>query len=213
MLSYIVFFKYPGKHYIWVRGSGDTNNFGIGNSDSIHVGLNGTIASSAYRIDQFPTEWTWSRHTPSDPLASLNVVNTGVNIVNFWMREDGLAIDKFVITSDPNFVPTGFGPEVTDGTVGYAPPASSDDLDTIQVNDNPVESDSTNAMPVESDPTTDVPVETATTNADPVTSDATSGSTDSSNGIFGGSASKTALLAVFALCLFRVCRFKRVLKS
>ena len=46
----------------------------------------------------------------------------GVNMVNLWMREDGLAIDKFVITSDPDFSPEGFGPEVTDGTSDYIPP-------------------------------------------------------------------------------------------
>ena len=75
MLSYLVHFNYPGKHYIWVRGLGDTDDAGVGNSDSLQIGLNGTLASTAYRIDQFPNVWTWSRHTPSDPVASLNVVD------------------------------------------------------------------------------------------------------------------------------------------
>jgi len=122
MLSYMVYFNHPGKHYLWVRGLGDSNKSGVGNSDSIQIGLNGKLADTAYRIDQFPSEWTWSRHTPSNPVASLNVVNAGVNMVNIWMREDGLAIDKFVITSDPEFVPNGFGPAVTDGTNDYVPP-------------------------------------------------------------------------------------------
>jgi len=125
MLSYMVYFNHPGKHYIWVRGLGDTNGSGVGNSDSIHVGINGKIADSAYRIDQFPNQWTWSRHTPSNSVASLNVVNAGVNMLNVWMREDGLAIDKFVITSDPDFIPSGFGPDVTDGTDSYEPPIDS----------------------------------------------------------------------------------------
>ena len=124
MLSYLVNFNSSGKHYIWIRGAGDSNANGVGNSDSIHVGLNGTVASTASRIDQFPTQWTWSRNTPSNPVASLNVVKAGVNMINFWMREDGLAIDKFVITSDPDFVPTGLGPDVTDGTDNFVPPVS-----------------------------------------------------------------------------------------
>jgi len=37
MLSYMVNFNHTGKHYIWVRGAGDTNDSGVGNSDSIHV--------------------------------------------------------------------------------------------------------------------------------------------------------------------------------
>ena len=151
MLSYLVYFNHPGKHYIWIRGSGDTNEAGIGNSDSIQVGLNGTVASTAYRIDQFPAGWTWSRHTPDNPVASLNVVNAGVNMVNFWMREDGLAIDKFIITSDPDFVPSGFGPAVTDGTEDYQSPITV--KDTVDVN-SPVDKadDNTQSKPVLDNP-------------------------------------------------------------
>jgi hypothetical protein len=213
MLSFMVYFNSPGKHYIWVRGSGDTNDSGVGNNDSVHVGLNGTVASTAYRIDQFPAEWTWSRHTPSHPVASLNVVDAGVNMVNFWMREDGFAIDKFVITSDPSFAPTGHGPEVTDGTDSYVPPASSNGGDGDM---NPTNSDS-----VVTTPTNDDPVESEQTNADnvdrvqddsvaivPTVVATNSETTNSSDGIFGGSASTTALLALLALCLIKVGRFK-----
>jgi len=170
MLSYMVYFNYPGKHYIWVRGFGDTNKSGNGNSDSIQIGLNGKLADTAYRIDQFPAEWTWSRHTPSNPVASLNVVNAGVNMVNIWMREDGLAIDKFVITSDPNFVPTGFGPDATDGTTDYVPPVSHVDVSTDSnvPENNPVESDSNNDDPVVSAPTNDNSVESEVTSDDPI---------------------------------------------
>ena len=202
MLSYLVYFNHPGKHYIWIRGSGDTNNeSGIGNSDSVHVGLNGDVARTAYRIDQFPAEWSWSRHTPSDPVASLNVVNAGVNVVNFWMREDGLAIDKFVISSSPNFVPTGYGPDVTDGTDDYVPPASSEanEEDTNTANENseesaidePAEDDTaadnsaetavdesadseeTNNYPVETEHSNDNPVDADTTNEELIGTDQT----------------------------------------
>ena len=165
MLSYMVYFNHPGKHYIWIRGAGDSNASGVGNSDSIHVGLNGTIASTASRIDQFPAEWTWSRHTPSDPVASLNVVNAGVNMINFWMREDGLAIDKFVITSDPSFVPEGYGPEVTDGTSNYIPPVTNvAEPDTNEpINDEPAVTE----------PTANEPIEAETNNSDVEATDST----------------------------------------
>ncbi len=153
MLSYMVYFNHPGKHYIWVRGLGDTNKSGNGNSDSIQIGLNGKLADTAYRIDQFPDSWTWSRHTPSNPVASLNVVNAGVNMVNIWMREDGLAIDKFVITSDPKFVPTGFGPDVTDGTKDYVPPvtAVAVDTDSDTANDDSADNNASNNDPADTD--------------------------------------------------------------
>jgi hypothetical protein len=206
MLSYIVFFNYPGKHYIWVRGSGDTNDAGIGNSDSILVGLNGAVGSSAYRIDQFPDGWNWSRHTRSGSVASLNVVNAGVNVVNFWMREDGFAIDKFVVTSDPEFVPSGFGPEVTDGSEGYVPPISGDDGDVNPTNDNPDVVEPTNDDPVIVEPTNDNSVESDPANNTPVTTGTNSETNDSSKEFFGGSASTIALLALFSLCLLRVGR-------
>lgn len=223
MLSYMVFFNHPGKHYIWVRGAGDTNAAGVGNSDSIHVGLNGKVASTAYRIDQFPADWTWSRHTPSNPVASLNVVNAGVNMVNFWMREDGLAIDKFVITSDPSFVPNGYGPELTDGTDGYVAPvadtdANIDNLDDVQqINNDAVEPEPTNVDPMNSgstddglevvDPAID-DLEKAVTNNnvdlnESETIDMNLGATNSSKGIFGGSASMFGLMVLFALCFLR----------
>ena len=151
MLSYMVYFNSPGKHYIWVRGLGDSNNAGVGTSDSIQAGLNGTVSSTAYRIDEFPAEWTWSRHTPSDPAASLNVVDAGVNMVNFWMREDGLAIDKFVITSDPNFVPSGFGPELTDGTDDFVAPVAESDNDDANNADSVESEEATNNDAVQAD--------------------------------------------------------------
>jgi len=43
-------------------------------------------------------------------VATFNVSQTGIQTLNAWMREDGLTIDKIVLTTDPNFVPTGFGP-------------------------------------------------------------------------------------------------------
>lgn len=169
MLSYMVYFNYPGKHYIWVRGLGDTNASGVGNNDSIQVGLNGIVATTAYRIDQFPAEWTWSRHTPSNPVATLNVVNAGVNMVNLWMREDGLAIDKFVITSDPNFVPSGMGPALTDGSDGYVAPISSVS-NTQPIDDDPSVAAPTNDTSVESEPVNDGPVVSETVNENPVVS-------------------------------------------
>lgn len=205
MLSYIVYFNYPGKHYIWVRGYGDSNDSGIGNSDSIQVGLNGTLASNAYRIDQFPAEWTWSRQTPGAPVASLNVPKAGVNMVNFWMREDGLAIDKFVITSDPNFVPTGLGPELTDGTDGYQAPASSDDEKTQSADgkesDTPIVSDDDSDS---ADPQTAMDTEDAGITA------ANSGQTRSSDGIFGGSTSMLIVWTLFILCCVRLSRRGRL---
>ena len=231
MLSYLVNFNHSGKHYIWVRGKGDSNAAGVGNSDSLHVGLNGAIQSDAYRIDQFPDTWTWSRHTPTNNVASINVVNAGINMVNFWMREDGLAIDKFVITSDPDFVPAGHGPALSDGTDDYvAPVAVVDDATGSDVSegeqDNNQQSDEQNR---DSEvPSEDVPTEGAQSDEESseqaliVDDEMDGASMDESvadegqpieltggsgkGGVFGGSTSVSTVLALLIAGFFRIRR-------
>ena len=135
-------------------------------------------------------------------------------MVNIWMREDGLAIDKFVITSDPDFVPTGVGPDVTDGTEDYVRPSINNDPIVV----DPVEVDTTYDDPIVEAPTNNEPLDSDTTETDNLVSgDNDVGSGDpvvaegsSSNGLFGGSSSIAGLLALFALCLVRVGRSKRV---
>ena len=43
-------------------------------------------------------------------VASFDVSSVGEHTLNLWMREDGLEVDKIVLTIDPTFVPTGYGP-------------------------------------------------------------------------------------------------------
>ena len=135
------------------------------------------MADSAYRVDQFPDQWTWSRHTPTNPVASLNVVNAGVNIVNFWMREDGLAIDKFVVTSDPDFVPAGQGPELSDGTDDYVAPEPDDtaeeedstDIESVETSNAIEEVDTNTAIDIEvSDTTNELQNDADASNEEPV---------------------------------------------
>ena len=42
--------------------------------------------------------------------ATFGVTKTGVNTLNIWMREDGMRIDKIVLTTNPKYKPTGNGP-------------------------------------------------------------------------------------------------------
>jgi len=81
------------------------------------------------------------------------------------MREDGLAIDKFVITSDPDFVPTGNGPDVTDGSEGFVPPVSNNEIDnnTNTATVDPIATAADNDTPDLTDTANDVTVEEADT--------------------------------------------------
>jgi hypothetical protein len=42
--------------------------------------------------------------------ATINVPTTGLHRVSVWMREDGLILDKLLLTNNAAYVPTGTGP-------------------------------------------------------------------------------------------------------
>ena len=115
-LGYLVIFDKPGTWYVWLRGWGNTNSFGEGSSDSIHAGLNGQLSITADNIDYFPADWNWSNSTRDNARATITIPSAGVHTFNLWMREDGLAIDKVLLTTDSNYTPTGNGPENTDSS-------------------------------------------------------------------------------------------------
>ena len=104
-LDYVVNFVTTGTHYVWVRGLGpDTNG------DSVHVGLDGQGSSASDRISSLTTNWGWSRETMDGPVATITVNTVGEHPVNLWMREDGVQVDKLVLTTTMGYTPTGTGP-------------------------------------------------------------------------------------------------------
>src|SRR5690606_38079265 len=104
-LNYAVRFATPGTYYVWLRGAGPSAN-----DDSCHVGVDGSALSSADRISGFNSTLNWSRNTMDGPVASMVISSRGVHVVNVWMREDGFSLDKLILSTNPNFVPTGNGP-------------------------------------------------------------------------------------------------------
>lgn len=98
-------FVQTGTHYVWILGLGVDAN-----GNEVHVGLNGAADANADNIE-IPTpynqvNWSNGSHT-------INVPNTGSHDLNIWMGEDGVSVDKIVLTTDPNYVPTGNGPGIS----------------------------------------------------------------------------------------------------
>ena len=103
-LDYEINFVKTGTHYVWIKawaaGGGD---------DSCHVGLDGEEMP-------FSSNWSgsnnWSNNRyPETDRARFDVTTTGVHTLNIYVREDGLIVDKIVLTTNPDFTPTGEGPE------------------------------------------------------------------------------------------------------
>jgi hypothetical protein len=109
VLSYDIEFTTPGRYHVWVRA------FSTGTEDNgIHVGLNGQWPESGQRMQwcEGKNEWTWASKQRTDAnhcgepyLIFLDIPAAGMHTVQFSMREDGFEFDKFILTTDRDFVP------------------------------------------------------------------------------------------------------------
>ena len=104
-LDFKVNFIATGTHYVWVRGYGPD-----GNSDSVHVGLDGAAVATSDRISGFGAAYSWHKTTMDNVDATLDITTTGVHTINVWMREDGFIFDKILLTTNAAYVPAGAGP-------------------------------------------------------------------------------------------------------
>ncbi|MBD0254337.1 MAG: DNRLRE domain-containing protein [Cytophagales bacterium] len=113
-LGYSVNFVKTGTHYIWLRGYAVNSS-----AASAHTGLNGALQSNSDGIETTTlNSWVWIKDTRDGVRASVNVATTGVHTFNLWMREDGFVVDKIVLTTDANYVPSGTGPVESSKTSG-----------------------------------------------------------------------------------------------
>ena len=104
-LDYRVNFLTTGTHYIWVRGRAPDVE-----GDTIHIGLDGTLPAGSDNVLLPTTGWAWRRMTADGTPASFAVHNTGEHTLQIWMGEDGAIVDKILLTTDPDYVPSGAGP-------------------------------------------------------------------------------------------------------
>lgn len=129
-LDFLVNFVRTGTHYIWVRGQGS----GTGDR-TLHAGLDGVATASADRMNGFSSSWAWSKGTLDGTPATVLVTNTGLHIVNLWMREDGFIADRLLLTTNGNYTPSGNGPA---GSLwlSNAPPIVSPIADQVVAEDS-----------------------------------------------------------------------------
>ena len=104
-LDFPILFSTAGTYNVWLRGIGPT-----GDDDSCHVGLDGQGLASADRISSFGTGLTWTRSTLDGPVATIVVSTPGLHTLNLWMREDGLNVDRLLLTTNNTLTPSGAGP-------------------------------------------------------------------------------------------------------
>ena len=113
-VTYRIKINTPGRYYVWARAysSGSEDN-------SVHVGLNGAWPKNGLRMQwcEGKNQWTWAskqrtkeEHCGLPHEIYLDIPTAGYHEITFSMREDGFAMDKFLLTTAKNFVPSEKGP-------------------------------------------------------------------------------------------------------
>ncbi len=124
VLSYRVRFTTPGRYYVWVRA------FSTGGEDNgIHVGLNGAWPESGLRWQTtHKRQWAWDSRQRTDAVPRgekhklfLDIPSAGDHLVQFSLREDGFEFDRWLLTTDREFVPTGDGGPLSPAAAGQLP--------------------------------------------------------------------------------------------
>lgn len=108
--SYRVHFNNLGRYYIWVRALGTD-----GDDNTLHFGMDGEWPTNAAKMHHSGGgKWDWAcRHRQHRGKLWLDVTKAGSHVIHLSMREDGCEVDRFVLTTNEDFVaPTNRGPAV-----------------------------------------------------------------------------------------------------
>jgi WD40 repeat protein len=110
-LDYRVHFTTPGVYHVWARGQ-SYDHYG----NSFHVGMNGKPVESSDKIECLGENntWIWDNDTKDNAPATIKIEEAGPVTINIWPREDGIQIDKLVLTLDDAFQPADLGPDATE---------------------------------------------------------------------------------------------------
>ena len=124
-IAYNVYFQDAGRYYIWCRGWGDSSP-GPAQDKSCNFGIDWVEQTSSFRMGGGPGfpqgAWNWDNiNAASSQPCFLTVSTNGWHVINLWMREDGFVCDKFLLTTNAAYIPSGIGPAENLGSPAVAP--------------------------------------------------------------------------------------------
>jgi hypothetical protein len=119
-LRFDVTFDQPGVYQIWIRGWAPD-----GDGDSVFVGLDEQTASPVEVANFARGSWGWSNRHADGTVATIEITTAGIHTIHLWMREDGLTIDRLILSRSETYQPEGKGPRqssrVSDDTDSATP--------------------------------------------------------------------------------------------
>jgi hypothetical protein len=102
-LHYTINFTDTGTYYVWLRGYAPN-----GAGDSVYLGLDGPSANVLTGLT--PRMWDWANTgTQSNPV-TIEITQPGLHTFHLWQREDGIRLDRILLTTNNQYTPTGDGP-------------------------------------------------------------------------------------------------------
>ncbi|MCA9039548.1 MAG: hypothetical protein KDA65_04295, partial [Planctomycetaceae bacterium] len=104
-----------GTYHVWLRGREPNDN-----GDRVHVGMDSQVVTRSGFGTLEKLSWV-------EASATITASTSGTRTLSLWMGEDGVIIDKIVLTKDTNYTPTGQGPSesLQDGSGVYQQNTSS----------------------------------------------------------------------------------------
>jgi hypothetical protein len=103
-LQYSINFTTTGVYTVWLRGYAPDAA-----GDSLYVGLDDQPITMLTGF--VPRQWSWANNsTMVDTPVSFEVTQPGLHILHLWQREDGLRLDRILLTINGEYTPSGGGP-------------------------------------------------------------------------------------------------------
>jgi hypothetical protein len=102
-LIYTINITNTGVYTIWLRGY--TPNAA---GDSLAVALDDQPVATLTGFT--PGEWSWANSDTSGGVVTIEITEPGLHRLHLWQREDGLRLDRILLTINGNYNPTGNGP-------------------------------------------------------------------------------------------------------
>lgn len=102
-LDYTINFTTTGIYHVWLRGHAP-NAAG----DSVFVSLDDQpmLTLSGF----MPRIWSWSKDSVQGMPVTFEVTQPGEHVLHLWLREDGLPLDRIILTTNGNYQPIENGP-------------------------------------------------------------------------------------------------------
>lgn len=103
-LQYAIDFTTVGTYHIWLRGYA-SNAAG----DSVYVSFDDQLPILLTGFS--PREWRWSQQSNAVGMpVTFNIEQPGLHTLRVWQREDGLLLDRIVLSANDGYNPSGDGP-------------------------------------------------------------------------------------------------------